>query len=165
MSNELPKKFKIIVPQGMSEKIQKKLFSLGYGWVDGAKMLIHTNQPFLLVEDKLITYLDRYDYETYFKRRRDHEEITIEHLMAANPEKLEDNLSKEEIKKHEELIGKAIELIKTKKPFILISEISEEGAKVIQCGISEKEYIDNLKSLIRRLEAPSMSELLRELFK
>lgn len=165
MSNELPKKFKIVVPQGMSEQIQEKLFSLGYRWLGGEKKVQLTSRPFLLVEDNAITYLDMCDSEIFFSERMDHEEIAIKHLMAAKPEKLEDNLSEKEIKKHEELIEKAIELIKTKKPFILIYDIDEKGAQAVGFGVTDSECIVSLKSLIRRIEAPSMSDFLRELFK
>lgn len=58
----LPKKFKLVVPQGLSEDIQQKLFSLGKEWWRGGKKIMHTNSMFLLVRDNVITHADTYNY-------------------------------------------------------------------------------------------------------
>ena len=110
MLNELPKEFKIVVKNGISEKIQKKLFDLGYFWLFSGRKISHSDKPFLFVSDGVITYGDN----EFFFNCQESTEITLQQLMNAK--------QKEEIIREKDWISVFYELPKIGKEVLVCNE-------------------------------------------
>ena len=64
---------------GKSKEIQEKLFSFGYSWWNGSKIVDHTDKPFLFIDNDItITYGD--DMEYFIKHKK--KEITAEEILS-----------------------------------------------------------------------------------
>lgn len=64
---------------GRSREIQEKLFSFGYTWDTGIKIIQYTEFPFLFIyADKRITFIEKMDWFVHHKNR----EITAEEILS-----------------------------------------------------------------------------------
>lgn len=161
MSNELPKMFKLVVPQGMSEKIQKKLFSLGCEWMIGGASIRHTEMPYLLIENKRIGYTQMSDI--FYDQRSQYTEITFKQLMDkhATPKKTDkEELSEEEESERKKMAVAAIEMINKRGPFVIIGEITDKKNTSIQCGLTDKECIKAMERYISNSSDRRLSRIL-----
>lgn len=149
MSNELPENFKLVVPQGKSEEIQKKLFSLGCEWRAGGQSIMLTTKPYLIITKKKIEFL--IESESFYDNKPEHTEITFKQLMDMDfaPKKTDkEKLSEEEESKRKKMVDDAIEMINKGNPFVIIGEINEKSNRGIQCGLTNVECIKAMKTFI-----------------